>query len=103
MEHPLSPAVAGDQGKDSIGLSIFPEPIASTLRVARLAKPPRPESDPMAVLERTWERYRDRVEALVRESGSDQNRGKIVGALAKHAKLIEKLGRSAALKGALAT
>ena len=56
----------------------------------------------MAVLERVWERYCDRVEALVRESGSDQNRGQIVGALAKQAKLIEKPGGSSTLKGATA-
>jgi hypothetical protein len=32
-----------------------------------LIKPPRPASDPLVALERAWERYRNRVETLVKE------------------------------------
>jgi hypothetical protein len=67
-----------------------------------LVKPPRPASDPILALERAWERYRDRVEALVKESITEENRSKVAASLGKHAQLIEKLGGSATLKGASA-
>ena len=57
-----------------------------------LSKPPRPASDPLVALERAWERYRDRVERLVKEGVTEENRGKVAAALGKHAHLIEKLG-----------
>jgi len=57
-----------------------------------LIKPPRPASDPLVALERAWERYRDRVETLVKEGVTEENRGKVAAALGKHAHLIEKLG-----------
>jgi hypothetical protein len=56
-----------------------------------LIKPPRPASDPLVALERAWGRYRDRVQALVKEGVTDENRGKVSAALGKHAHLIEKL------------
>jgi hypothetical protein len=56
-----------------------------------LIKPPRPASDPLVALERAWERYRGRVETLVKESVTEENRGKVAAALGKHAHLIEKL------------
>ena len=57
-----------------------------------LIKPPRPASDPLVALERAWERYRDRVETLVKEGVTEENRGKVAATLGKHAQLIEKLG-----------
>jgi hypothetical protein len=56
-----------------------------------LIRPPRPASDPLVALERAWERYRDRVQALVKEGVTDENRVKVSAALGKHAHLIEKL------------
>jgi hypothetical protein len=67
-----------------------------------LSKPPRPASDPIQGLERAWERYRDRVEALVKEGVTEENRSKVAASLGKHVQLIEKLGESSALKGASA-
>ncbi|HEX7604537.1 MAG TPA: hypothetical protein VF316_23125 [Polyangiaceae bacterium] len=57
-----------------------------------LIKPPRPAGDPLVALERAWERYRDRVETLVKEGVTEENRGKVAATLGKHAHLIEKLG-----------
>ena len=65
-----------------------------------LSKPPRPASDPVQGLERAWERYRDRVEALVKEGVTEENRSRVAASIGKHAQLIEKLGGSQALKGA---
>jgi hypothetical protein len=58
-----------------------------------LVKPPRPASDPLVALERAWERYRDRVQALVKAGVTEENRGKVSAALGRHAQLIEKLSR----------
>jgi hypothetical protein len=65
-----------------------------------LVKPPRPASDPIQGLERAWERYRDRAQALVKEGGTEENRSRVAASIGKHAQLIEKLGGSQALKGA---
>jgi len=56
-----------------------------------LIKPARPASDPLVALERAWERYRGRVETLVKEGVTEENRSKVAAALGKHAELIEKL------------
>jgi hypothetical protein len=56
-----------------------------------LIKPPRPASDPLVALERAWERYRDRVQAVVKEAVTEENRDKVSAALGKQAHLIEKL------------
>jgi hypothetical protein len=65
-----------------------------------LVKPPRPASDPIQALERAWERYRDRAEALVKEGVTEENRSRVAASIGKHTQLIEKLGGSQALKGA---
>jgi len=67
-----------------------------------LITPPRPASDPIVGLERAWERYRERAEALVREGVTEENRSRVAASLGKHAQLIEKLGGSSTLKGASA-
>jgi hypothetical protein len=67
-----------------------------------LIKPPRPASDPIQGLERAWERYRDHVEALVKEGVTEENRGRVATLIGKHGQLIEKLRGSQALKGASA-
>ena len=55
-----------------------------------LSKPPRRSSDPLEVLERAWERYRN-VEALVKDGVTDENRSKVVAAIRTHAQVIESL------------
>jgi hypothetical protein len=56
-----------------------------------LSKPPRRESDPLAALDRAWERYHGNVEALVKEGVTDENRSKVVSTIRKHAQVIESL------------
>lgn len=56
-----------------------------------LSKPPRRTSDPIAALERAWERYHSNVTALVKEGVSDENRSKVVSTIRKHAQVIESL------------
>jgi hypothetical protein len=65
-----------------------------------LIKAPRPASDPTEALERAWERYRERAEALVKNGVTEENRSRVAASIGKHAQLIEKLGGSQALKGA---
>jgi hypothetical protein len=65
-------------------------------------KSPRPASDRILALERAWDRYRDRVEALVKENLTEENRTRAAASIGRHAQLIEKLGGSATLKGASA-
>lgn len=67
-----------------------------------MIKSPRPASDRILALERAWDRYRDRVEALVKEGVTEKNPGKVAASLGKHAQLMEKLGGSLSLKGASA-
>jgi hypothetical protein len=64
-----------------------------------LVKPPRAVRDPVEALELAWQRYRDRVEALVK-GATEENRSKVLAAIGKHGQLIEKLAGSQALKGA---
>ena len=56
-----------------------------------ISKPPRRSSDPLAALERAWERYHGNVEALVKEGVTDENRSKVVAAIRKHVQVIESL------------
>jgi hypothetical protein len=56
-----------------------------------LSKPPRPARDPLAALERAWERYRGSVEAVVKDGASDETRGQVLAAITKHAESIEAL------------
>jgi hypothetical protein len=56
-----------------------------------LSKPPRRESDPLAALDRAWERYHSNVDALVKEGVTDENRTKVVAAIRKHVQVIESL------------
>jgi hypothetical protein len=56
-----------------------------------LSKPPRPARDPLAALERAWERYRGSVEAVVQDGASDETRGQVLAAITKHAESIEAL------------
>jgi hypothetical protein len=65
-----------------------------------LIKPPRPASDPIQALERAWERYRDRAEALVKDGVTEENRSGVAASIDKHARLIEKLGASSTMNGA---
>jgi hypothetical protein len=56
-----------------------------------LTKPTRRPSDPLAALERVWERYQGNVEALVKDGVTDENRSQVVAAIGKHAQVIEGL------------
>jgi len=56
-----------------------------------LSKPPRRPSDPLANLERAWERYHGNVEALVKNGVTDENRSKVVATIRKHVQVIESL------------
>jgi hypothetical protein len=53
-------------------------------------------------LPRAWQRYREHVEALVKEGVTEENRSRVAASLGKHVQLIEKLGGSSTLKGASA-
>jgi len=56
-----------------------------------LSKPPRRPSDPLATLERAWERYHGNVTALVKEGVTDENRAKVLTTIKKHVQTIESL------------
>jgi hypothetical protein len=61
-----------------------------------LSKPPRQPSDPLAALERAWERYHGNVEALVKDGVTDENRAKVLTTIKKHAQTIETLRQKVA-------
>jgi hypothetical protein len=56
-----------------------------------ITKPSRRPSDPLAALDRIWERYQANVEALVKGGVTDENRSQVVAAISKHAQVIEGL------------
>ena len=56
-----------------------------------LTKPPRAARDPLAALERAWERYHGNVTALVKEGVTDENRAKVLTTIKKHVQTIESL------------
>jgi hypothetical protein len=56
-----------------------------------LSKAPRQPSDPLAALERAWERYHDNVAALVKDGVTDENRSKVLTTIKKHVQTIESL------------
>jgi hypothetical protein len=55
-----------------------------------ITKPSRRPSDPLAALEKTWDRYQGNVEALVK-GVTDENRNQVAAAISKHAQVIEEL------------
>lgn len=56
-----------------------------------LTKPPRPGADPVAALERAWERYRGVAESVAGDGVSDEKRGKVKALIAKHAQALTGL------------
>lgn len=56
-----------------------------------LSKPPRAPREPLAALERAWERYHGNVTALVKEGVTDENRAKVLTTIKKHVQTIESL------------
>lgn len=56
-----------------------------------LTKPPRPGADPVAALERAWERYRGVAESIATDGVSDDKRGKVKALIAKHAQALTGL------------
>ncbi len=55
-----------------------------------LAKPPRPVGDPVEALERAWERYRERAEAVAKEKLEEDVRKKVLAAVSRHSLATEK-------------
>jgi hypothetical protein len=60
-----------------------------------LTKPTRRPSDPLAALERVWERYHCNVEALVRQGVTEENRSQVAAAISRHAEVIAGLREKA--------
>jgi hypothetical protein len=56
-----------------------------------LSKPPRAPRDPLAALERAWERCHGNVTALVKEGVTDEKRAKVLTTIKKHVQTIESL------------
>jgi hypothetical protein len=56
-----------------------------------LTKPPRPGADPVATLERAWERYRGVAESVADDGVSEEKRGKVKALIAKHAQALTGL------------
>jgi hypothetical protein len=56
-----------------------------------ITKPSRRPSDPLAALERVWERYQGSAEALLKQGVTDENRSQVAAAIGKHAEAIEGL------------
>lgn len=57
-----------------------------------LAKPARPAADPLAALERAWERYASKVESVLESAkGSREGRQDVLGALQRHARVLKNL------------
>lgn len=56
-----------------------------------LSKPPRVPRDPLAALERAWERYHGNMTALVKEGVTDESRAKVLTTIKKHVQTIESL------------
>lgn len=53
-----------------------------------LSKPPIRSSDPLAALDRAWERYHGNLAAVVKDGVTDENRAKVAAAIRKHAQVI---------------
>jgi len=53
-----------------------------------LSKPPSRSSDPLAALDRAWERYHGTVAAVVKGGVTDENKAKVAAAIHKHAQVI---------------
>jgi len=53
-----------------------------------LSKPPSRSSDPLAALDRAWERYHGTVAAVVKNGVTDENKAKVATAIRKHAQVI---------------
>jgi hypothetical protein len=56
-----------------------------------LTKPSRRPSDPLAALERVWERYQGNVEALLKEGVTVENRSQVMAAIRRHSQAFETL------------
>ncbi|MBI5509136.1 MAG: hypothetical protein HY903_10315 [Deltaproteobacteria bacterium] len=61
-----------------------------------IIKQPARETDPVAALEHTWERYRSRTEAILKASVTDENRAKVLSTVKKHVDALEAMRESVA-------
>ena len=60
-----------------------------------LSKPPRKGVDPVASLEKAWQRYRDRLHATISNGINDENRERVRGLVKQHSKAIAELHEGA--------
>lgn len=56
-----------------------------------LSKAPRRPIDPVAALERAWDRYHGSVETIVKDGVTDENRSNVLSIIRSHARVIENL------------
>jgi hypothetical protein len=56
-----------------------------------LSKPPRKGVDPIASLEKAWQRYRDRLQATISNGINDENRDRARGLVQQHSKAMAEL------------
>jgi hypothetical protein len=60
-----------------------------------LSKPPRPAGQPLAALERAWERYQERASRIV-TGATDESREQVRTALGKHVEAVRQLQQKVA-------
>jgi len=56
-----------------------------------IIRQPARESDPVAALERVWERYQSRAKGILAAGLSDETKAKVLSAVRKHAAALEGL------------
>ena len=60
-----------------------------------LSKPPRKGSDPIASLDKAWQRYRDRLNATLTNGISDENRERVHTLIQQHSEALAELREEA--------
>ena len=60
-----------------------------------LSKPPRKGSDPIASLDKAWQRYRDRLHATLTNGINDENRERVHALVQQHSEVLVELREGA--------
>jgi len=60
-----------------------------------LSKPPRKGADPLASLDKAWQRYRDRLHATLTNGITDENRERVHALIQQHSEAIAELREGA--------
>jgi hypothetical protein len=60
-----------------------------------LSKPPRKGVDPIAAIEKAWQRYRDRLHATISNGVSDENRERVHALVQQHSEVLVELREGA--------